>query len=951
MKGIDTSAAKALPGVHAVLTYADLRPLLASDRIPQSLPSGAIRFHVDPYMLVKDEVTYVGEPVAMVVADSRRVAEDALALIALDIEELPAVTDPFAGLEPGAPKARMDCPDNLVARQSIDYGDVDGAFAKAAHRFKGRFRLHKGGGHSMETRGIAVRIDPIDDTLTIYANTQAPHRAKQILVAALGIGEQRIRVVAPDTGGGFGPKGAFHPEELALPAAALLLRRPLKWMEDRRENFVATVGERDQDWDMEMAVDANGRMLALRGRLCHDHGSCTPYGVALAFNAGTNVIGPYVLPAYRLDINWCLTNFVPCAPTRGAGRPQGMYVMERLLDAVAEKLGIARDEVRLRNMIQASQMPYSIPIKQRDGSTMIYDSGDYPECQRRALVAGGWADFPARQQAARKLGRYIGLGLANYVEATGRGPFESASLRVGASGKIVITTGASAQGQGIKSMMTQLASDILGVKPEDIEVIAGDTAGTALGFGAFASRQAVTAGNAVHLAAVAVRDKAIKAAAEMLEASAEDLELKDGAVQVKGVPEMRKTLAQIAHAIGGVPGYRIAARRDAWARGVDRFPGAGADLLQRHAHLRGRGRSGNRACAAHRYIVVHDSGRIINPMIVDGQVMGAVAHGIGATLYEWMRFDEQGQPQTVTYGDYLLPSTDTVPPIEVIHMESPTPLNPLGVKGAAESGTIAAPAAIVSAVEDALRPFGVLIRDLPLTPERLLTLIRAARLDFNDKQTRTPHGQQHRRTAVLRADGPHRTGDGLRASQSDGSVVLDLPDGADVHLVPLHRHRCAGLWPFAEVPQGRQHERHRPGLLGGDRRDRAGRERDPGGLLGRLGDHQLHAPCPPGQDVGADPVRHRLQSRQGFRPSAHRRLQEIRHRLPLALHLRRHEPGVSRHAACNVFCRDVPRTQPVRRYRLDHPSVRGACGDQCRGSRGQDRLSVDHPDRYRGQHP
>jgi carbon-monoxide dehydrogenase large subunit len=726
LKNIDASAAKAFPGVHAVLTFADLRPLLTADRIPQALPSGAIRFHVDPYVLAKDEVTYAGEPVAMVVAGSRRVAEDALALIALDLEELPAVTDPFAGLEPGAPKARLDCPDNLVARQSIDYGDVDGAFAKAAHRIKARFRLHKGGGHSIETRGVAVRTDPVDDTLTIYANTQAPHRARQILVAALGIGEQRIRVMAPDTGGGFGPKAAFHPEELALPAAALLLRRPLKWMEDRRENFVATVGERDQDWDMEMAVDANGRMLALRGRLCHDHGACTPYGVALAYNAGTNVIGPYVLPAYRLDINWCLTNFVPCAPTRGAGRPQGMYVMERLLDAVAEKTGIARDEVRRRNMIQPAQMPYATPIKQRDGSTMTYDSGDYPECQRRALAAGGWTEFPARQDAARKLGRHLGLGLANYVEGTGRGPFESASLRVGASGRIVITTGASAQGQGTRSMLTQLASDVLGVMPENIDVIAGDTAGTALGFGAFASRQAVTAGNAVHLAAVAVRDKAIKAAAEMLEASAEDLELKDGAVQVKGIPEMRKTLAQIAHAIGGVPGFALPTGVTPGLAAAIDFPAPSLTYC-----------NGTHICEAEvdpetgqvrliRYIVVHDSGRIINPMIVDGQVMGAVAHGIGATLYEWMRFDEQGQPLTVTYGDYLLPSTDTVPPIEVIHMESPTPLNPLGVKGAAESGTIAAPAAIISAIEDALRPFGVRIRDLPLTPERLLTLIRSA---------------------------------------------------------------------------------------------------------------------------------------------------------------------------------------------------------------------------------
>ncbi len=727
LKGIDASAAKGAPGVHAVLTFADLRPLLTGDRIPQSLPSGAIRFHVDPIVLAQDEVTYVGEPVTMVIAESRRTAEDALALIQLDIEELPAVTDPVAGLAPGAPKARMDCPDNLVARQAIDYGDIDGGFGRAVHRIKARFRLHKGGGHSIETRGIAVRPDPVDDTLTIYANTQLPHRAKQILVAALGIGEQRIRVVAPDSGGGFGPKAAFHPEELALPAAALLLRKPLKWMEDRRENFVAAVGERDQDWDMEMATDAEGRMLALRGKLRHDHGACTPYGVALAYNAGTNVIGPYVLPAFRLDINWCLTNFVPCAPTRGAGRPQGMYVMERLLDAVAEKLGIARDEVRLRNMIQPEQMPYATPIKQRDGSTMTYDSGDYPECQRRALEAGGWADFPARQAAARKEGRYLGLGLANYVEATGRGPFESATLRIGASGKVVVTTGASAQGQGTKSMLAQLASDVLDVPPEDIEVIAGDTAGTPMGFGAFASRQAVTAGNAVHQAAIVVRDKALKAAAELLEASAEDLELKDGAVRVKGVPEMKRTLAQIAHAIGGVPGFAL-------PQGVTPGLGAAVDFPAPALTYC----NGSHVCEAEvdpetghvrliKYIVVHDSGRIINPMIVDGQVVGAVAHGIGATLYEWMRFDDSGQPQTVTYGDYLLPSTDTVPPIEVIHMESPTPLNPLGVKGAAESGTIAAPAAIVSAIDDALRPFGVRVRDLPVTPERLLALIRAGR--------------------------------------------------------------------------------------------------------------------------------------------------------------------------------------------------------------------------------
>ncbi len=727
LRGVDATRARKLAGVHAVLSYAELRPLLTQDRIPLAIPAGAIRFHVDPYALVKDECCYVGEPVALVVADSRRIAEDALALIDLDLEPLPVVVDPCDGLKAGAPKARLDCSDNLVARHLIDYGDMDGAFAKAAHRFAERFRLNKGGGHAIETRGIVARFDPGDGLLTVFANTQMPHRAKAMLVATLGLPEHQVRVIVPDTGGGFGPKAAFHPEELALPAASVLLQRPIKWIEDRRENFSANVNEREQDWDMEAAADADGRLLAIRGTLCHDHGAATPYGVALPFNAGTNLIGPYVLPAYRLDIKLTLTNMVPVAPTRGAGRPQGMYVMERLLDRIALELKLPREEVRRRNMIQPEQMPYATPVKQRDGSTMTYDSGDYPESQRRALDAIGWDDFPARQAAARAQGRYLGIGLANYVEATGRGPFESATLSIGPSGKLVVTTGATAQGQGTKTMLAQLVCEVLDVRPEDITVVAGDTSGTALGFGAFASRQAVTAGNAIHLAATQVRDKAIQAAAEMLEASPGDLELKDGSVQVKGVPELRKSLGEIARVLGGVPGFALPKGLTPGLSAASDFPAPALTYC-----------NGSHACEAEvdpetgqvrltRYVVVHDCGRVINPMMVEGQVLGAVAHGIGATLFEWMRYDAEGQPQTVTYGDYILPTGDVMPPIQIVHMESPTPLNPLGVKGAAESGTISAPAAIVSAVEDALRPFGVRIRDLPVTPDRLHALIRAKR--------------------------------------------------------------------------------------------------------------------------------------------------------------------------------------------------------------------------------
>jgi carbon-monoxide dehydrogenase large subunit len=727
LKGIDASKARALAGVHAVFAYADLRSILTQDCIPLAIPAGAVKFHLDPIVLAKDELTYVGEPVAIVVAESRAIAEDALALLALDTEALPVVTDPVAGLAPESPKARLDCPDNLVARHMLAYGDADAAFAKAAHRIAETFRLHKGGGHSIEPRAVLAHYDEAARALTVWDNTQMPHRARAMLVACLGLAEHQVRVIAPDVGGGFGPKAVFHPEELAIPAAAMLLGRPVRWLEDRFENFTATALERDQVWEMEAAFDAEGRLTAIRGHMRHDHGACTPYGVAMPFNAMTNMIGPYVLPACHVVASLCLTNLTPAAPTRGAGRPQGTFVMERLLDRMAAKLGVPRDEIRRRNLIPAAQMPYATPVKQRDGSTMTYDSGDYPEAQRRALAAAGWDDFPARQQEARRQGRHIGIGLCNYVEGTGRGPFESASVRIGASGKIVVTTGATAQGQGVKTMLAQLVAGALGVAPEAVEVIDGDTAASALGLGAFASRQAVTAGNAVHRAAFAVAEKAKQAAAAMLEVSPDDLELADWVVRVKGVPGLEKSLTEIGHALSGVPGFALPGNMPpGFAATVDFQPDAmtytnGCHVCEVEVDV------GTGHVAITRYVVLHDCGRMINPMMVEGQVLGGVVHGIGATLYEWMRYDEAGQPLAGTYADYLLPSIDTVPWFDIHHMESPTPNNPLGVKGAAESGTIGAPATIVSAIEDALREFDIRISDLPVTPPRLLALIQNAR--------------------------------------------------------------------------------------------------------------------------------------------------------------------------------------------------------------------------------
>ena len=726
IRSINCEAARALPGVLAVYVFADLRRVLTQDAIPLALPAGGLRFDVDPSCLAITEVCYVGEPVAMVVATSRRVAEDAAALVELDIEALPVVVDPVEGLQPGAPKARLSCPDNLVARTKVDYGDVEGAFEGAAHVVREQFRLNKGGGHPMEPRGVVARHDEITDQVTVWNSTQMPHRAKAMLVATLGLAEHQLRVVTPEVGGGFGTKAVFHPEELAVPAAALLLRRPIKWVEDRFESFTASIGEREQIWTVEAAFEADGRLRGIRGALVYDHGAATPYGIALPFNAATNLIGPYVLPAYRMLIDLCLTNKTPAAPTRGAGRPQGTFVMERLLDRMALQLGLARDEIRRRNMIAPAQMPYTIPVKQRDGSMMVYDSGDYPQCQAMALKAAGWEDFPQRQLEARKQGRFIGLGLANYVEATGRGPFESVSISVGPSGQVVVSSGATAQGQGVKTMLAQVVAQVLGVAPDKIHVVVGDTSATPAGLGAYASRQAVTAGNAAFAAATLLANKAKIAAAELLEAAVDDLVIRDGVVEVKGVPGHGKSLTQIARALAGTPGFALPGNLPPGLSAASDFMTSGLSYTNGCHLAEVEVDPDTGGVKILRYVVVHDCGRMINPMMVEGQILGGVIHGIGMTLFEWMRYDREGQPLTVTLADYLLPTSDVVPRLEIHHLESPTPLNPLGVKGAAESGTIGAPATIISAIEDALRPLDIRVSQLPLTPPQLRRLIRAA---------------------------------------------------------------------------------------------------------------------------------------------------------------------------------------------------------------------------------
>jgi len=722
---VDVDAARAMPGVRAVYLYQDLVKHHTSARIPLAFASKGLRFDVEPRVLAHEELTYVGEPVAMIVAESRALAEDAAAQVVIDYDSLPVVTRARAGVQAGAPRARGDVPDNLVAETGLQFGDIAAAFAQPAHVVKASFDVHKGGGHSIEARCLLASYDEVQELLTVWDANQMPHRARATIIQSLGLAEPQVRVLTPDVGGGFGPKGGFYQENLAVPTAAMLLHAPVKWIEDRYENFLSCYIEQEQEWDMEAAFDADGKLLGIRGVLYHDHGAHTPYGIAIPYNSATNLIGPYLLPAYDLRILISLTNKVPCTATRGAGRSQGTFVMERLLDRAAQQLGLARDEIRRRNFIRPQQMPYEWPVRMRDGSSMVYDSGDYPECQRRALTIAR-EGFEQRRAAARARGRVLGLGIGNYVEGTGRGPYESGSVSIGESGQITVTTGATAQGQGTKTMLAQIVAEAFDTELDKVRVIVGDTTASPLGLGAYASRQAVTAGNAVFEAAQTVVQKAKLAAASMLEASIEDLELKDGEVRVRG-SDMKLPLAHVAKALTGVPGFAMPGNmRPGLSASIDFMAPTLTHSNGCHvAEVEVDPETG--LVVLTNYVVVHDCGRIINPQGVDGQVLGGVVHGIGATLFEWMRYDEQGQPLAVTYADYLLPVADVVPRIRIEHMESPSPLNPLGVKGAGEAGTIGAPGAIIAAVEDALSDLDIFIRDLPLTPYRLLELIDAAR--------------------------------------------------------------------------------------------------------------------------------------------------------------------------------------------------------------------------------
>jgi carbon-monoxide dehydrogenase large subunit len=726
IRSIDTAAARALPGVRAVLGADDLPPHIASRQIPMLVPNPAITTPRTQLALARGEVCYVGQTIAVVIAENRYLAEDAAAAVGVELEVMPAVSDCRDAVKPNAARVHSDLPSNVAAVVPMGYGDVDAAFEAAPHVFEEELSLHRGGAMPLEGRAVLASYDAGADLLTVWSATQTPHLCRGTLADLFERDLDSIRVIAPVVGGGFGTKAPFYAEEAVVPAAAMMLGCPVTWQEDRREHFLSATQERDQHWEVAIAVDERGTILGLRGRMLHDTGAFLPWGIIAPYIAATTFPGPYVVPSFQIEAKVVFTNRVPTTVVRGAGRPQAVFAMERLLDRVARELSLDRAEVRRRNIIQPEQMPHSIGLVFRDGKPLVYASGDFPKSQARALELSGYDSFRARKGEARAQGRYRGIGIANYVEGTGLGPFEGVTVRVLPNGKVAVATGATTQGQGTRTTLSQIVADEVGCRIEAIVMTAGDTAAISQGIGAFASRQAINAGSSALIAGGNVKRQIIALAARVLGVPGDDIEVEDGRATARSGNKPSLSFGELARLAQGTPGFSFAPGEAPGLEHTAYFtpPQAsycnGTHIAEVEVDpLTGRVKLLD-------YTVAHDSGNIINPLIVDGQVQGGVAHGIGNALFEWMRYDADAQPLTTTFQDYLLPGALDVPGCRIEHVETPNPLNPLGVKGAGEGGTIPTPAAIVSAIEDALASFGVRFAEMPLTPPRIVEALRAA---------------------------------------------------------------------------------------------------------------------------------------------------------------------------------------------------------------------------------
>ena len=728
IRAIDVAVVLATPGVVAVITGDD--PEIAKHRI-RARSALTTYVETDQPVLAWPRVRHVGEAIAAVVATDPYAAADAAERVVVDYAPLPTVVDAVAASAAGAPLVHDEVPGNVFLARRFEGGDVDGALARAAVVIERTFRTNRQSAAPMETRGGVADWNAADRKLTLWSGTQIPHLARHLLGQILDLQESRVRVVAPDVGGGFGMKTILYPEDVCLCVLARRLGRPVKWIERRSESFQASVHARDHAYTVRAGFDADGRVIAMDVRIACNAGaySVTPWTAGIeALMAGGLLTGPYKLANYRCEVAAVATHTAPAGPYRGVARPATTFVMERVLDLGARQLGLDPVDVRRINLVGPADLPYT------SATRLVHDSPTYPRCLEAVVDTIGYAGFRAEQARLRAEGRSIGIGFAVYNELTGLGqaasagprmPFrtghEGASVRVDPSGSVTVLAGVTSQGQGLETTLAQLAASELGVTVDDVTVVFGDTDATPFGLGAFASRQAVIGGGAVARAAGAVREKVVRIAAHLLEAAAEDLDVADGRVSVKGSPSRGVALIEVAR-VALLETHRLP---------PDTEPGL--EATRYYDPIRGTFAAGAQAAvvevdratgeiAIRRFVCVEDTGRIINPLIVEGQVHGAIAQGIAGALHEHVIYDETGQLLTGTLMDYAVPKASMLPPFETAHIEEPA-ANLLGVRGVGEGGTLGPVAALANAVADAL---GVEVNDLPITSARAWTALRSA---------------------------------------------------------------------------------------------------------------------------------------------------------------------------------------------------------------------------------
>lgn len=730
---ISVDAAKKISGVYKIITAKELSNNNVSDRLPLAFPSGLLHSSAMPKILAENEVLYVGEPIAIILAKNRFIAEDAAAEVEVEYSPLDPISDARIGCKQNSVRASLSCTSNVMKKFSVTSVSVsqDKKIVQTAGSFREKFTIHRGKASPMETRGIIVKPDAFGEKLSVWASSQLTHELRNTIAETLGVQAGNIDVKACDIGGGFGCKFMVYSEEICVAAVAKFLGVTVKWAEDRYEHFLSAIQERDQFWDVQVDYDKAGKILKIKGSMLHDQGAYAPHSITVPYNSASSVIGPYKIPHYELKVSVVRTNKPPVIPVRGAGYPQGTFVVERIMDKIALELGLDRLKVRSINLINKDDMPFMTGLKNRAGVDVVYDSGDYQKCQDLALKEFYKNDF-CRNTADNIA---TGVGFAHAVKCTGRGPFESATVRIGADGQIEVFTGAVAIGQGTKTTLAQICGEILQVNYETINIVCGDTSKIEYGLGAFGSRQAMLAGSAVRAASMAVKEKILNVASQFLTKDysisfanhQKEIFLQDGEVCVEGRKDVRISFKEISLSLRGSAGYSFPNNMDVGLEATHFF------RTDKMAYSNAFHICAVEVCIKtgfvklKKYLAVQDSGKIINPLTAEGQVHGGIVHGIGNALYEKMQYDDEAQPLTTTFADYLLPTSTEVPNIDVIFNETPSPLNPLGAKGVGEASVPPVAPAIISAIENALNEYNIRITEAPITPVRILELIEASK--------------------------------------------------------------------------------------------------------------------------------------------------------------------------------------------------------------------------------